>query len=255
MISFTIVELRTGRIKPLGNKGHVSAIDKHPACGLVLVGPEGLEGDEQADRRHHGGRDKALHAYPLTHYTAWAAELPQLTDRFVPGGFGENLVVDDVTEQDLCLGDCFRIGQVLVELSQSRQPCWKLNLRFGIRDMARRVQASGRTGWYFRVLRTGEIQAGSTAQLVKRPNPGWPLTRIANLLYQSTNDSKALSEFAMLPELPDSWRRLAERRIHSGQIEDWGPRLITPLKPEVGLHNSEPETKSNDRESSKNLKV
>lgn len=233
MISFTILEVRAGRTRPLGGKRHVSAIDKQPIHGLVLVGPEGVEGDEQADRRHHGGRDKALHAYPLKHYPIWAAELPQQADRFVPGGFGENLVVDGVTEMDLCLGDRFQIGLVLVELSQSRQPCWKLNLRFNRSDMARRVQSTGRTGWYFRVLRTGEIQAGCTAELVDRPNPDWSLTRVANLLYQPTNDSEALAEFAMLPELPDSWRRLVERRIHSKSTEDWRHRLMTPAQPKA----------------------
>jgi len=231
MVSFNILELRAGRIRPLGDNGHVSAIDKQPTHGSVLVGPEGMEGDEQADRRHHGGRDKALHAYPLTHYPIWAAELPQQADRFVPGGFGENLVVNGVTEKDLCLGDRFQIGLVLVELSQSRQPCWKLNLRFNRADMARRVQSTGRTGWYFRVLSAGAIQAGCAAELVHRPNPDWSLTRVANLLYQSTNDSEALDEFVMLPELPDRWRRLAERRIHLRRTEDWRQRLATPAQP------------------------
>ena len=231
MISFAIVELRTGRANPLGGKGHLSAIDKQPISGSILVGSEGLVGDQQADRRHHGGRDKALHAYPVAHYEAWTAELPQLADRFVAGGFGENLVVEGVIEQDLCLGDRFRIGPVLVELSQSRQPCWKLNLRFNQSDMARRVQTTGRTGWYFRVLRSGEIQAGCTAELVNRPNPDWSLTRVANLLYQSTNDPEALAKFAILPELPDNWRRLAERRIRSKSTEDWRPRLNTPTQP------------------------
>jgi len=233
MISFTIAELRAGRARPLGDNGHVSAIDKQPTDGVVFVGPQGLEGDEQADRRHHGGREKALHAYPLAHYRSWAAELPQREDRFVPGGFGENLVVEGVTEQDLCLGDRFQMGPVLVELSQSRQPCWKLNLRFDQPDMARRVQSTGRTGWYFRVLHSGEIQAGCTAELVHRPNPDWSLTRVADLLYQSTEDSDALAEFAMLPELPENWRRLVERRIRSKSTEDWRRRLTTPAQRKV----------------------
>lgn len=234
MVSFSIVELRAGRIRPLGDNGHVSGIDKQPTHGVVLVGPDGVEGDEQADRRHHGGRDKALHAYPLRHYPIWAAELPQQADRFVPGGFGENLVVDGVTERDLCLGDRFQIGRVLVELSQSRQPCWKLNLRFDRSDMARRVQSTGRTGWYFRVLRAGGVEAGCTAELVDRPNPDWSLTRVKNLLYQSTNDLAALTEFAMLPDLPDRWRRLVEQRIQSRSTEDWRSRLNTPARRKAG---------------------
>jgi MOSC domain-containing protein YiiM len=233
MIAFTIVELRAGRIQSLGDKGERSAIDKQPAYGAVLVGPGGLEGDEQADRRHHGGRDKALHAYPLMHYDSWAAELPERAERFVPGGFGENFVVDGVAEQDLCLGDRFQIGPVLVELSQSRQPCWKLNLRFDQPDMARRVQSTGRTGWYFRVLRPGEIQAGCTAELADRPNPDWSLSRVTDLLYHSTDDAESLAEFAVLPGLPDNWRRLVERRIRSRSTEDWRHRLLTPAQRKV----------------------
>jgi MOSC domain-containing protein YiiM len=233
MISFTIVELRTGHTKSLADGGVVSAIDKQLTHGMVFVGSEGLEGDEQADRRHHGGRDKALHAYPLAHYPIWAAELPQQADRFVPGGFGENLVIQGVTEKELCLGDRFQIGPVLVELSQSRQPCWKLNLRFERSDMARRVQSTGRTGCYFRVVRTGYIQAGCTAELADRPNPDWSLTRVANVLYQSSADAQELAEFAKLPDLPDRWRRLVEQRIRSKSIEDWGGRLTTPAHPKV----------------------
>jgi MOSC domain-containing protein YiiM len=228
MIVATITQLRTGRAKRLGDTGHLSAIDKQPTTKPVFAGPEGLEGDEQADRRHHGGLDKALHAYPVTHYKAWATELPHRAARFVPGGFGENLVIDGITEQNLCLGDHFQVGQALVALSQSRQPCWKLNLRFDVPDMARRVQVSGRTGWYFRILRSGHIQAGDRLQLTHRPNPDWTLARVAQLLYHSTNDHAELAAFAQLHGLPDNWRRLAERRIHSNGTEDWQSRLITP---------------------------
>ena len=228
MISFAIVELRTGRANPLGGKGHLSAIDKQPISGSILVGSEGLVGDQQADRRHHGGRDKALHAYPVAHYEAWTAELPQLADRFVAGGFGENLVVEGVIEQDLCLGDRFRIGPVLVELSQSRQPCWKLNLRFNQCDMACRVQTTGRTGWYFRVLEPGRIAAGTQAQLVARPHSDWSLTRVWRLLYYEPLERDTLAAFLNLQGLPESWRHLAERRLASGQVEDWNSRVDTP---------------------------
>lgn len=148
--------------------------------------------------------------------------------RFVPGGFGENLVVDGVTEQDLCLGDRFQIGQVLVELSQSRQPCWKLNLRFNQPDMARRVQSTGCTGWYFRVLEPGRIAASVQARLVARPNSDWPLTRVWRFLYHETLERDTLASFLKLQGLPESWRRLAERRLVSGRVEDWNSRVNTP---------------------------
>jgi MOSC domain-containing protein YiiM len=228
MTTFTILELRTGRAESYGPKGESSAINKRPTDRSLLATAEGLEGDEQGDRRHHGGLDKALHAYAVAHYEAWARELPGAADRFAPGAFGENLVVDGVTEHDLCLGDQFQMGKALVELSQSRQPCWKLNLRFNRSDMARRVQATGRTGWYFRVLNPGVIAAGAEAHLIARPNAEWPLTRVWRLLYHEVLDREALGAFLRVQELPDRWRRLAERRLASGQVEDWNSRTDTP---------------------------
>jgi MOSC domain-containing protein YiiM len=149
--------------------------------------------------------------------------------RFCPGGFGENLVVEGATERDICLGDHWRIGGALLKVSQSRQPCWKLNLRFDVADMARRVQTSGRTGWYFRVLEPGQMEAGTTASLALRPHPEWPLTRVARLLYHDALDLDALAALADLPGLPEGWRRLAMRRIENGAVEDWTRRLDTPL--------------------------
>lgn len=228
MTTFTILELRTGRAEPYGPKGELSAINKQPTDRSLLATADGLEDDEQGDRRHHGGLDKALHAYAVVHYETWARELPDAADRFAPGAFGENLVVDGVTEHDLCLGDHFQIGSALVELSQSRQPCWKLNLRFNLSDMARQVQATGRTGWYFRVLKPGVIAAGANAHLIARPNAEWSLTRVWRLLYYDVLDCDALGAFLRVQGLPERWRRLAERRLASGQVEDWNLRIGTP---------------------------
>lgn len=111
-----------------------------------MASQTGLAGDEQGDKKNHGGRDKAIHAYPVSHYPIWAAEHPSLAASFQTGSFGENLVVEGVIEVDICLGDRWRIGDALCEVSQGRQPCWKLNVRFGVPDMAVRVQRSGRTG-------------------------------------------------------------------------------------------------------------
>ncbi|MCB2128490.1 MAG: MOSC domain-containing protein, partial [Rhodobacteraceae bacterium] len=198
---------------------------KHIVSGPVIADTLGLAGDAQGDTLRHGGRDKAVHAYPASHYALWRQDLPQIAARLRPGGFGENLVVAGVTEQDICLGDRWRIGGALMEVSQSRQPCWKLNFRFGVTDMARRVQTSGRTGWYFRVLERGSMEAPATATLVLRAQPEWPLTRVARLLYRDVLDLEALAALADLPRLPDSWLRLVRRRIETGSVEDWTPRL------------------------------
>src|SRR5690606_26903251 len=138
------------------------------------------------------------------------------------------LVVGGVDEGGICLGDRFRLGTALVEVSQGRQPCWRLNLRFGRPDMARRVQAAGRSGWYFRVLEPGGPRAGATAALDARPNPGWTLARVARLLYHDRANRADLAVFGALPGLPESWRRLAEQRLASGRTEDWSRRIDTP---------------------------
>lgn len=226
--AFEIVELRTGRVAPLGPEGVPSGIDKHKVEGPVAAGTLGLEGDEHGDPKHHGGPHKALHAYALEHLPLWAAELPHRADRFRPGAFGENLVVAGVAEADFCLGDRWRIGSALAEVSQARQPCWRLNLRFDLPDMARRVQETGRSGWYFRVIEPGVITAGQHGILAERPLPAWSLGRVSHLLYHDRMNRSALEELAALPGLTESWRRLVDARLASGQTENWSRRLETP---------------------------
>ena len=223
---FIVAGVRVGRARPFGPA--TSAIDKALVEGPVMAGPQGLAGDEQADRRHHGGPDKALHAYAVANYPLWAAEMPDSAGLFRPGAFGENLVIEGLDETGLCLGDRWRLGQALVEVSQGRQPCWKLNLRFERPDMARLVQDTGRCGWYFRVLEPGEIAAGDRAALAARPNPGWTLARVGRLLYRDRLNRADLAEFAALPGLPASWRRLAQARLESDRTEDWSRRIETP---------------------------
>ncbi|NVJ03616.1 MOSC domain-containing protein, partial [Myxococcus sp. AM009] len=128
------------------------AIDKRPVRDAVEVGINGIVGDEQGDLRVHGGPDKAIHHYPFDHYAAWQADIGAQPLLAQPGAFGENVSTTGITEADICVGDRLRAGSVMLEVSQLRQPCWKLNDRFNTRDMARRVQHTARTGWYYRVL-------------------------------------------------------------------------------------------------------
>ncbi len=226
--SDTVIDaLLRGRARPYTRPGSVSAIAKRAFAGRVHVGQSGLDGDEQGDPRVHGGPDKALHHYPRDHYAWWAERIgghPLLRE---PGAFGENFSSHGLTEAQVCLGDRYRIGDVLLEVSQARQPCWKLNDRFGVADMARQMQASGRTGWYYRVLQTGEITAGEAMTLLERPWPQWTLQRIATLLYTRTLELDELRAALALPLVP-SWRRLVETRLARGAVEDWRPRIDGP---------------------------
>lgn len=222
-------DLLTGRAVPFGPNGEPSAIGKRRVMSPLRLTELGFTGDEQGDRRHHGGPDKALHHYPLEHYPAWRHELPGVpADRWQVGGFGENIGAVGLTENDVCLGDVFRLGDTLIQVSQARQPCWKLNVRFGLPDMARRVQDSGRTGWYYRVLETGEVSPGCELRLIDRPHPQWSLARLLHHLYIDPLDDGALAAIAALELLAPGWRQLAARRLASGSIEDWSRRLDTP---------------------------
>lgn len=225
---FSIAEVRVGRVRPLGLKAVPSGIYKQPVSGPVMATADGMEGDEQGDLRHHGGPDKAIHAYATSNFALWTADFPEQAAHFVPGAFGENLVIEGIDESGICLGDQWKIGAALCEVSQGRQPCWRLNLRFERPDMAWLVQKTGWTGWYFRVLEPGYIAAGDHGTLLARPNPQWPLTRVTQLLYHDTQDCAALAEFAALDGLPESWRKLTEARLANKRTESWTRRIETP---------------------------
>ncbi|MFN3273165.1 MAG: MOSC domain-containing protein [Paracoccus sp. (in: a-proteobacteria)] len=219
------VILLTGRAAALPGSDALSGIVKAPVDGPLALGTEGLEGDEQADRRVHGGIEKAVHHYPFDHYAAWQAELGALPALAGPGGFGENISTSGPSEATVAVGDIFRLGTALLQVSQGRQPCWKLNRRFGTPDMARRVQQSGRTGWYYRVLAPGIAAPGDRLELVDRLAPDWTLHRLWHALYVDRLNRGELQGIAALDVLAEGWRKYAVRRLSSGRVEDWTQRL------------------------------
>lgn len=222
----TIEAVLVGRTAPLGPKGVPSGIAKSAVSGPVRVGPHGLDGDEQGDRRNHGGPEKALHHYARDHYDAWRRELPGPPAQLAAtGAFGENLSCSGLTEAEACVGDLWRAGTALLQVSQARQPCWKLNAHLGVADMARRVQASGRTGWYYRVIEPGVVRPGDELRLADRPRPDWPLARLLHAFYVDRMDRDALEGIAALDGLAVSWRELATRRLARGAVESWTARL------------------------------
>lgn len=217
----------TGRVRPFGPRGQASAIAKQEHDGPLQVGALGLDGDEQGDPKVHGGPDKAVHCYPWAHYPGWRQELGLAAAALLaqPGAFGENFcIAPGLDEQQVCIGDRWQIGSAVFELSQGRQPCWKLNERFGQRDMALRVQQSLRAGWYLRVLSPGQVQAGSAIYLLDRPHPSWTVARLLQLIAERECEPDTLGQVLELP-LPASWRKLFTRRLESGQVESWQRRM------------------------------
>lgn len=190
-----------------------SAIIKRPVAGTVVAGRLNLDGDQQADLVHHGGVDKAILAYPAAHYAYWGGEFPNA--RFEAGAFGENLSVSDVDEARVCVGDLYRLGTCMLQVSQPRQPCWKLSRRWQIDDLAVRVQQSRRTGWYLRVLEEGELSAGMEMRLVDRPYPELTIAWANDVMYARPRMADRDLQLAECPLLSESWRINLRRRAEN----------------------------------------
>jgi MOSC domain-containing protein YiiM len=205
-----ILALLTGKAQPLA-RGELSAIAKHPAKSPVKIGFLGIDGDEQADLRVHGGPDKALHHYPFDHYPRWATNAPETDPLNMPGAFGENISTFGLCEDAVCIGDRFRLGTALVEISQGRQPCWKQGERMQWNKLPALMVKERRSGWYYRVIEEGEAQAGDMLTLIDRPLPDWTVTRVFGLLVAGDHqsDPQALKALVAMDVLFEGWRARA----------------------------------------------
>lgn len=182
-----------------------SAIFKSTVQGPCHAGPLGLEGDGQQDLRVHGGPDKAILAYSADHYPHWRERLQR--PEMDAGGFGENLTISGLTEETVCLGDEWEIGMVRLQVSQPRQPCWKLARRWQLPELPKHVVQQGWCGWYCRVLISGEMKAGQELRLAHRPHPEWTIRRICTALYDRTFPRDEGMKLLSLPELSEAWRK------------------------------------------------
>lgn len=225
MTALPLVSLRVGAVAPLGARGVPSGIVKFEVQRPIELSLTGFSGDMQGDTARHGGAEKAVHHYPYDHYAEWAEDLGQHPLLSSPGAFGENISTAGLTENDVAIGDVFRLGSAIIEVSQGRQPCWRLNERFDRKAMARDVQSSGRTGWYYRVLQPGIVGPQDGLTLVSRSTPEWSVARIWRAFYIDPLNRNELAGIAALHRLASSWRDYATRRLQSGRVEDWMRRL------------------------------
>jgi len=203
-----------------------SAIAKFDTNGTQQLIETGFLSDKQADLSVHGGPDKAVHHYPADHYSVWQAKKFESSFAFRPGGFGENISTAGIVENDVCLGDIFELGTARVQISQGRQPCWKLNMHTRVPEMAALLQKSGKTGWYYRVLQQGEVKTGDQLHLVDRPVPNWPLDRLIDARFDKDLPQELAAELAQIPELAKNWRAYFAKRAASDFIENQAPRLV-----------------------------
>jgi MOSC domain-containing protein YiiM len=184
---------------------HVStSIFKQPVVGRVAVRRLNLDGDHQADLTVHGGPDKAVYAYPAEHYEYWRATLP---DAALPwAAFGENLTTLGLLEDELHIGDRFRVGSAELVVTQPRTPCYKLGIRFGRQDMVRMFRRSGRPGFYFAVAREGAVAAGDAITHIGRAEASLTVAEIAGLHAGQMVDLDQLRRASELAPLPEGWR-------------------------------------------------
>lgn len=202
-----VISVHVGRSAPLGENGKLSAFIKAAVPGPVTVGTLGLSEDEQADKRFHGGPDMAVYAYDADSYAVWSNDFPAL--QFAPGSMGENLALTGFDESVVCIGDRHRIGSVLLEVCQPRQPCWKLAAVFGEPLLVRAMFANGRCGWLYRVLETGTVSAGDTVQLVERGSESWTIRRLADFTVARHREPALVAEVVALLRLAEGWRNKA----------------------------------------------
>ena len=203
----------TGQPVPFRN-GELSAFAKHAVDGPVHIGFLGLGGDAQADRKHHGGPDMAVHLYPRDHRPFWREAIGQHPKLDEHGAFGTNLAVEGLTEDKVMIGDRFRLGQALLEVSQPRKPCWKIEHHFGQSGMVTAIIASGNCGWYFRVIEEGMAQAGDVLEPIADSGTAWSVAEVFRAI---VGPGKAIPRetFAALadcPQLSDDWRQKAAAR-------------------------------------------
>ena len=194
-----------------GKKSWTTAFHKSPVTGPALFAQDKITGDEQGDRRHHGGRDQAALAYSLDHHPAWKEDYG--IDEIPFGAFGENLCVRGATDSDVCVGDVWQIGNVRLVVTKPRQPCSTFARCWRRPDLVERVIATRSGGWYLRILVAGSVEAPHAIELIERPSPKWTIARLMEAYYERKDDKQVASELAQLEALSMSWREAFAKRM------------------------------------------
>lgn len=233
-MAYYLKRIYIGMPQTFGNKDAVnpmerewtSAIFKEPVTGPIWLGKTNLVGDGQADLKHHGGPEKAVFAYPIEHYAYWQSELAN--QNIISGGMGENFLMENVTEEMISIGDTFQLGEALVQVSQPRQPCWKPARRFNIKKLALLLQNTGKTGWYFRVLKEGFVEEGQSFNLVDRPYPYWTIEKCNQIMHHERDNLVKARELANCELLAINWKTTLKNRVEKGEISDIRNRVFGP---------------------------
>jgi MOSC domain-containing protein YiiM len=208
-----VVSLSVGLPREVEWDGHtvLTSIFKAPVDGRLQVTALNLEGDKQSDLTVHGGVEKAVYAYPSEHYAYWRNELPDTELNWAM--FGENLTTEGLIEADVRIGDRFRVGSAEFVVTQPRLPCFKLGIRFGRKDMLKRMLKSGRTGFYFAVTREGEVGAGDAIERISRAADDLTISDIVNLYTVDAGNQDLIRRATRSSILPEGWKNYFRKRL------------------------------------------
>ncbi|EMQ4856955.1 6-hydroxyaminopurine reductase [Morganella morganii] len=214
----------TGPVRDTARCGR-SAIEKRQTEGVLQLDATGLAGDEQAEKAFHGGPDRALCHYPREHYDYWKMMYPEIEDRFVAPFFGENISTLGMTEDTVFIGDIYQWGGAVIQITQPRSPCYKLNPLTDVSDFALVMQDSGRTGWLYRVIGKGEVSGLHPLKLLTRTSAVSVREAVA-IAFHLPFDETEYRRLLHAPGLSASWTLTMQRRLTSGKIEDFNRRLF-----------------------------
>ena len=195
-------------------EGHFSGIVKRAVAGPVWLGESGFAADVQVDRRVHGGPERAVCVFTMAGYRHWAEVYPRRAADFVPGAFGENLYCAGIDEREACIGDRWQLGEAVLEISQPRNPCWKLSQHMELPDLSKRIVRTGYgAGWLCRVIQPGHVQAGDRLSILNRHPAHLAITQLWALTLSDAPNRAELAQAAQLAALAPTWRNRLQSRL------------------------------------------
>lgn len=222
-IHFQLCGLFKGKVNEC--YGLNTAINKSIITEPVYLSLLGIEGDQCADKRHHGGLERALHQYPVEHYQYWQQRHSSKLLWRAPG-MGENLSSIGMSEHNVCVGDKYQWGEAIIEVSQPRSPCFKLNKHWGVEKLSVEMQELSLCGWLYRIIQPGMVSVNEKLVLLERPYNAMTIYQVCELFFGDPLNKAGLAKLKQQTKLSASWMSKIEQRLATNQVENWDFRLL-----------------------------
>lgn len=212
-----LISVNVAQPREIVHEGQIvlTGIYKEPVAGPLMVRATNIEGDRQGDTKNHGGVHKAVYIYPLENYAYWQKELGR--DDLTYGQFGENLTIEGLTEDQVHIGDVFRVGHAVFQVTQPRVPCYKLGHKMGSQQFIKQFSTSLRIGFYVRVLEEGEVEAGDTIELISFDPAQMSVRDVYHLLFFDKQNYAEAERAASIKAMAPGWRASFKDMVRRGR--------------------------------------